>query len=73
MQSKLTIEITWNDDVREDHKEQLEVAGMERAFEMMADGYSSGELNADLEYQTKSGRTKEINYRGWWSRTIEQI
>lgn len=72
MESKIIITLSWQGPMKaDDHLSILEQLGQERAFEMIPQGYSSGELNADLTYETPSGKEKEQNYRGWWSVEFE--
>ena len=71
MESKITITLSWEGPVIDEHISQLENAGQVRAFEMIPEGYGSGELNAVLNFENDNGETVETEYRGWWSVSFE--
>ena len=60
---KMNLSIEWwenedTDDIEETHKEQLNLHGVERAAEMMKDGYIEGELHLEVE---------GTYYDGYWN------
>ena len=57
---KMTITIDWFDfdDTDDTIKEQLKEHGINRAMEMINQGYNSGELYCDIN---------DTEYSGWWS------
>jgi len=70
----ITISIHWSttSETPERHLEALEETGMDRAHEMMLQGYSEGELYDNI---TMPGDPEEgVDYRGWWTSkaTIER-
>lgn len=71
MKSKLTIVIQWwkSDDQSEpaeQFKEDLEVAGYERAFEMIKEDYVSGELLCTLTDEEGN----DVDFRGSWAASV---
>lgn len=63
----ITISIHWSttSETPERHLEALEETGMDRAHEMMLQGYSEGELYDNI---TMPGDPEEgVDYRGWWT------
>lgn len=57
---------TSGEDIRPAHVGTLEEAARARINEMMAMGYQSGELCADVRIDDSDG-DDGIAYRGWWS------
>jgi len=60
---KMNLSIEWweNEDtegIEETHKEQLNLHGVERAAEMMEQGYVEGELHQEIE---------GVYYDGYWN------
>lgn len=63
----ITLNIHWNttDQTPERHLEALEETGMDRAHEMMLQGYREGELHDNI---TMPGDPEDgVDYRGWWT------
>ena len=60
---KIQITLEWFQDVPENRKNDLTEAGMDRAHDMMKEGYVGGELHCEWE---DSGGEME-SYSGWWA------
>ncbi len=60
---KVIITIDWHTKVRPVRRDELATHGMQRANEMMQEGYIEGELL----YTDGKGR----EYSGWWKRKVE--
>ena len=64
MKGKLTITYNWqvSKALQMRHHEDLHEAAKDRAFEMIQDGYHSGELHHSIG---------DTDYSGWWSLSEE--
>lgn len=75
MERKMTITYNWLNEEGEtptqSHQEQLEDDAISRIFEMLREGYTSGEL---VSYASSDilGSEIEIGYHGHWSIRIEE-
>lgn len=69
---KITIEYKWHrpdgKPVKPAHTEALKESAWEKISELMADGYTSGEL-LDYIHMTSKDPEDGIEYRGWWTQT----
>ena len=73
MEKKISITYRWNDtNIKNKHKEALEETAQERIFEMIKEGYTSGELNDNI-YMTDDDPEDGVEYSGWWEMTTETI
>ena len=76
MERKITLEYNWYrddaEDVKPEHIEALEESADSRIREMMAEGYTSGELLDDVRMSDADGEDG-ISYSGWWSCSMEVI
>ena len=68
MKQEIKITYQWSNqngnEVKERHREALEETAIKRIYEMMTDGYTSGEL-----YDCMTDGEDGIEYSGWWSMT----
>lgn len=73
MERKMTISYNWlneeGETPKQSHQEQLEEDALSRIFEMLKEGYTSGEL-VSYAYSEESCEI-EIGYHGHWSVRIE--
>lgn len=74
MQIERKIQITyrwWNeglDKINPLHVLALEEAAQERIFEMLKEGYTSGELSETV-HMGYTEASEDIKYNGWWEMT----
>ena len=68
MEKKRTITYRWWNEagVKPEHEEALEETAWERVLEMTKEGYTSGELCANIG-------DDDTEYTGWWEKTTETI
>jgi uncharacterized protein YoaH (UPF0181 family) len=79
MEKEITIKYNWkcNEDINipEKHEEALEEDAMERIFEMMKEGYTSGELHTTVRYGkdivSEEDEEEGLSYSGWWWKYIK--
>lgn len=64
----------WNSDkteIKPEHVQALEESAENRIFEMIQDGWGSGELNDNI-HMTDDDPEDGVDYSGWWSiKTVE--
>lgn len=73
-QGKIIINYYWNCDegikIPEKHKEALKEDAEDRIFEMIREGYYSGELITSVRYGKdivpEENEDDGLNYSGWW-------
>ena len=79
MRQKLEIEYHWNCDssidIPQQHREALEENAKKRIFEMIQEGYTSGELFTSVRYGKdivpEEDEDDGLEYSGWWSLTTK--
>jgi hypothetical protein len=73
---KKTITYRWwregNKDIKSEHIEALEETATTRIFEMLAEGYTSGELYENIR-MTDNDPEDGVEYSGWWEITTKRI
>lgn len=79
MRSEITISYSWEPvelkAIPERHKEALQEDAYSRIFQMIKDGYTSGELFTSVrygqEFVPEEHEEDGIEYKGWWSMTYK--
>jgi hypothetical protein len=70
LERKFRITYRWwrggNKTIKQEHIEDLDEHAMEHIQSMMLDGYSSGELNANVNTAANSDLEDGIEYSGYW-------
>lgn len=72
MKGKVTISYNWQSDIdnkakiKKEHREALQESAIERATEMMKEGYREGELHDTVRMSDEDG-PDGVPYSGWWT------
>ena len=81
MEIKMNISYNWecdqDIDIPQRHEEALEEDAQLRIFEMIKEGYHSGELNTFVRYGKdivpEEDEDNGLSYSGWWSVSYEGL